>query len=202
MDKAITHKRSTHSNENRHGADGTAIPESTYWKELHSKPSLNKPNRLLRGPDGRELSVQGLFETVLSTTKMSKSNCFSTQTVYVVHGLQLPLLGRPAIAALHLFKQIDAVQLDELSDVQVYTGFPSLFSGLEEFRGWSHGIHLRPNSVSYSLTTPCRVPLETLGIIRKVDKPKDWCVGMVVVPKANGSIRICCYFTRLNDSVL
>ena len=44
--------------------------------------------------------------------------------------------------------------------------------------------------------------METLGIICKVDKSTDWYVGMVVVPKANGSIRICCDFTRLNDSVL
>ena len=199
------------------GADVTAIPETTYQKMLQSKPSLAKPNRLLRGPDGRKLSVQGLFETLLSTTKTLKFDHSSRQTVYVVRGLQLPLLGRPAIAALHLFSQIDAIPPDtrKLSEAQIYTHFSRLFSGLGEFRGRAHRIHLRANAIPYSLTTPRRVPLpmrdrvaaelkrmETLGVIRKVDEPTDWCAGMVVVPKANGSIRICCDLTRLNDSVL
>ena len=44
--------------------------------------------------------------------------------------------------------------------------------------------------------------IETLEIIRKVNEPTDWCAGMVVIPKANGSIRICCDFTHQNNSIL
>ena len=139
----------------------------------------------------------------------------STQTVYVVCGLRLPLLGRPAIDALHLLIQIDAVPTDKLNDAHIYADFPCLFSGLGEFKGRSHRIHLRDNAVPYSLTTPRRVPLprldqvvaelklmETLGIIREVDEPTDWCTGVVVIPKADGSIRICVDFTHLTNSIL
>ena len=43
--------------------------------------------------------------------------------------------------------------------------------------------------------------METLGIISKIDEPTDWCSGMLVVPKANGDVRICLDLTKLNESV-
>ena len=135
---------------------------------------------------------------------MSNSDHSSTQTVYVVRGLQLSLPGRAAIAALHLFSQIDAISPHKLSKAQIYTHFSRLFSGLGKIKGRPHRIHLRPNATPFLLTTPRRVPLpmrnqvaaelrrmETLGITRKVDEPTDWCTGMVVVLKANSSIQIC-----------
>ncbi len=33
--------------------------------------------------------------------------------------------------------------------------------------------------------------MESLGVISKVDKPTQWCAGIVVVPKKAGAIRIC-----------
>ena len=42
--------------------------------------------------------------------------------------------------------------------------------------------------------------MEMLKIIRKVEEPTDWCAGTVVVPKANGDIRICGDSTRLTNS--
>ena len=41
-----------------------------------------------------------------------------------------------------------------------------------------------------------------MGIISKVDEPTEWCAGMVVVPKANGKVRICVDLTKLNESIL
>ena len=43
--------------------------------------------------------------------------------------------------------------------------------------------------------------METLGVISKIQEPTDWCSGMVVVPKADGKVRICVDLTRLNQSV-
>lgn len=43
--------------------------------------------------------------------------------------------------------------------------------------------------------------MEKLGVIARVNEPTDWCVGMVVVPKVNGKVRICVDLTRLNQSV-
>jgi hypothetical protein len=44
--------------------------------------------------------------------------------------------------------------------------------------------------------------MQELGVVSKVTEPTEWCVGMVVVPKPNGQVRICVDLTRLNQSVL
>ena len=43
--------------------------------------------------------------------------------------------------------------------------------------------------------------MESIGVISKVQQPTEWCVGMVVVPKANGKVRTCVDLTKLNESV-
>ena len=43
--------------------------------------------------------------------------------------------------------------------------------------------------------------MEEMGVISKVDQPTEWCAGMVVVPKSNGSIRICIDLKPLNECV-
>ena len=35
-----------------------------------------------------------------------------------------------------------------------------------------------------------------------MDEPTEWCAGMVVVPKANGKVRICVDLTKINESIL
>ena len=85
--------------------------------------------------------------------------------------------------------------------------------GLSSMEGAYH-IKLQPNAEPFALSTPRRIALpllpkvkqelermEKMGVISKVNGPTDWCVGMVVVPKAAGSVRICVDLTRLNRSV-
>jgi len=38
-------------------------------------------------------------------------------------------------------------------------------------------------------------------VISPVDQPTPWCAGMVIVPKQNGSIRVCVDLKPLNASV-
>ena len=38
-------------------------------------------------------------------------------------------------------------------------------------------------------------------MISKIDEPTEWCSPMVVVPKPNGTVRICVDLTKLNESV-
>ena len=40
-----------------------------------------------------------------------------------------------------------------------------------------------------------------MGVIRKVEVPTEWCAPMVVVPKANGQVRICVDLAKLNASI-
>ena len=44
--------------------------------------------------------------------------------------------------------------------------------------------------------------MEETGTISSVDEPTPWCSGVVVVPKANGSIRICVELGWLNECVM
>jgi len=43
--------------------------------------------------------------------------------------------------------------------------------------------------------------MESLGVISPVDQHTPWYAGMVIVPKQNGSIRICVDLKPLNTSV-
>ena len=92
--------------------------------------------------------------------------------------------------------------------------YSELFSGLGK-TDWEYTIKLKPGYVPFALSTPRRVPLllmekvkkelqrmENMGVISRVDKSTNWCSGMVVVPKSDGSVRICVDLTKVNESVL
>ena len=197
------------------GADVTAISDTVYTSTLHSSPPLSRGTRLLRGPDGRTLDVAGSFNTSLSLTSSGDSS--SRHTVYVVRGLKVPLLGRPAITALHVLQTlgtVDAPTSQCYNESYVVDNFPQLLSGLGELKGEPYKIRLRDDAVPFSLSTPRRVSLPLRDavstelqrmvdqdVIRKVDEPTDWCAGMVVVPKPDGRVRLCGDFTNLNLSV-
>ena len=44
--------------------------------------------------------------------------------------------------------------------------------------------------------------MDQMEIISKVDEGTEWCAGVVVIPKANGKVRICVDLTKLNESIL
>ena len=184
----------------------TGAEVSIISDQLHKKissPSLTPVPQTLRGPGNNVLPVKGRF-----SGKLKKENQETEQEIYVAESLHIPLLGRPAIAALGLVQRVKRVQMN--SPIQQ---FPSLFQGLGKLRG-EYTIKLQEGARPYALTTPRRVPIplmkavkqelermEKLGVISRISEPTDWCAGMVVVPKANGKVRICVDLTHLNDSV-
>ena len=75
-------------------------------------------------------------------------------------------------------------------------------------------IELRDDAQPFALSTPRRVAIPLLksvrqeldrmeksGVITKVNQLTEWCASMVVVPKANGRVRICVDLSKLNESV-
>ena len=101
-----------------------------------------------------------------------------------------------------------------LSESSIKQSYPNLFKGLGTL-GDDYTIKHKPNAVPFALHTAHRVPIplckkveeelfrmQTIGVISPVDDPSPWCAGVVVVPKASGSVRICVDLTRLNQSVL
>ena len=129
----------------------------------------------------------------------------------VINGLKNNLLGLPAITALNILCRVDALMCDAHS---VHAKFPTLFKGLGTL-GDEYIIKLKEDAISYSLCTPRNVAIllrekikqeltrmKNNGVISRVTEPTSWCAGMVVVPKRDGSVRICVDFKMLNESVL
>ena len=186
------------------GAEVTAITRSTF-NQIQSV-TLEKPKKTLRGPDRKPLSILGTI-----TVTLSHQGKESRQTVYVIEDLEHNLLGLPAIKALQILAFLQEVIQEPQEVTQQY---PKLFSGLGTLQGDFH-IRLKPDAKPFALHTSRNVPLplrkkvkaelermESLGVISKVDEPTPWCAGMVVVPKRDGSVRICVDLKPLNTNVL
>lgn len=71
----------------------------------------------------KELSVEGQFLTHLTYKERS-----SVETVIAVSGLQMPLLGRPAIAQLQLIQRLGTLS-EQSKDLWPLEEFPQLFCG-------------------------------------------------------------------------
>ena len=91
--------------------------------------------------------------------------------------------------------------------------YPKLFNGLGLLSS-PYKIRVKEDARPYALSTPRRIAIpllpkvreelsrmESMDVIERVTEPTDWCSGMVVVPKANGKVRICVDLTKLNQSV-
>ena len=131
----------------------------------------------------------------------------------MVKGLHKPLLGRPAIDKLRLVSRVSSINHANQSPMNPMEKFPNLFKGLGKLQD-DYKIQLKEGAKPYALSTPQRVAIllmkpvkqelqrmEALGVIAKVQDPTEWCTGMVVVPKANGKVRICVDLINLNQSV-
>ena len=129
----------------------------------------------------------------------------------MIRGLKTNLLGLPAITSLQLVCRINKIICDAQT---IHAKFPSLFRGLGTL-GDAYTIKLKEDTVPYSLYTPRNVAIplrvkvkselnrmEANGIISRVTEPTSWCAGMVVIPKKEGSVRICIDLKPLNQSVL
>ena len=185
------------------GAEVTAVSKQVY--QGLEKQKLQSPTKILYGPTRNPLRVLGQFKTKVSNQ--------STTIEQQVEGLKSNLLGLPAIMGLNLVARIESIDV-AVSDKSLKEGFPKVFTGLGNL-GEHYTIQLKPNSEPYALFVPRCVPLplrekvlqelnrmEWMGVISKVGEPTAWCAGTVVVPKRNGSIRICVDLKPLNENVM
>ena len=202
------------------GAQVSVMPESVY-KESYG--TLSKPDRELVGAGDVPLTTVGFAPMTLALNQT-----VIEERVYVVKGASKLLLGIPAIRSLglihelpgtysvkavHHIPSIDNTPLPSRTKKNIVKQYPMLFQGLGKLEG-EHTIHLKEGATPFCLTTPRRIPLPLmkkvkeeiermlqLDVIEPVDEPTEWCSPIVVVPKANGSVRICVDLTKLNQAV-
>ena len=161
------------------GAEVTAISQESFQRL--GQLSLKKSMKVVYGPAKQKLDVIGQFEEVISYGRNS-----SKQTIFVIRGLKVTLLGFPSITAPKILKQVDAVKTEEINIKQQ---FPKVFSGLGDF-GKQYHIQLKEGSAPYCLYTPRNVAIplkekvqveqdkmEKMGVISKVNEPTQWCAG-------------------------
>ena len=190
------------------GAEVTAISRATYL--CIKKPKLSIPEKTLYGPSRQPLNTLRQFRG-----KFSYRGVDVMQNIYVVEGLNINLLGLPAITALNFAVRVDATEstTPTSTKTEIEKQFPSLFRGLGNI-GDEYEIRIKQDAKPHSIYTPRHVPMplrpkvqeelnrmESLGVISKIDEPQEWCAGMVVVPKKGGNIRICVDLKPLNTNV-
>ena len=98
---------------------------------------------------------------------------------------------------------------------KIHNTFGNVFNGIGYFKG-TFSLQLRPNSksyqvlprhVAYELQKPFKEELEQLqemDIIAPlgIDETAEWCNSFVLVPKANGKVRLCLDPAQLNQALL
>ena len=107
-----------------------------------------------------------------------------------------------------LLSSIDEIQID----TDWRSEFPKLLRGLGTMESEAR-IILDGEVIPYAQSVPHRVAaakrqplldelqrMESLGVIKKVEEPTDWCASCIVVPKKDGKLRLCIDFTRLNKA--
>ena len=185
-------------------ADVTAIPAS-----IHSQRGfpLQATPRKLYGASRSELKVLGMFKTRLQANRHT-----ADMEVYVVNDLHMPLLGKPAITKLGLISyHTDTFTVRNMDDLQRH--YLKLMRPLGDLMEPYNAV-LREDVRPYSLTVPRRIAIPLLpqvkselermlrlDVMRPITQPTDWCAGIVVVPKRNGTIRICVDLTHLNKAI-
>lgn len=102
------------------GAEVSAIPTDVF--EAIGQPTLQKPTKMLCGPDKSPLKVLGC-----ATVQLTHKQTTITHRIYVIQHLSNNLLGLPAITALSILVKIDDIHSKENT---ILSKFQDLFQGL------------------------------------------------------------------------
>ncbi|KAK2718758.1 hypothetical protein QYM36_005932 [Artemia franciscana] len=182
-----------------------------FSNKLARKPALLPTADVLTSYTGEQLKVLGTANLKVQY----KNQTPQTHTFHVVCTDRAPILSRQTSERLQLIKFVLSISnpapirpviqklLNEFSDV---------FEGIGTLPGTCK-IYLKEGAIP-TIQPPKRVPfalqamfkeeldrLELLGVIEKVTKPTQWVNSLVLVRKADGSLRICLDPVDLNRAI-
>ena len=166
---------------------------------------LTPVQKALKGPGNTPLTVLGSF-----TAQLQHRDAVIEETIFVLEDQDCNLLSRYACSKLGLIARLNSVAETPPNFKQE---FPQLFKGLGKLNT-PYDIALKADAEPHCIYAPRKIPhpllpqvkaeLERMlheGVISPVSRPTSWCAGIVVVPKPNGSVRICVDLTHLNKAV-
>ena len=182
------------------GADISVINGHTL-DLLGLRGSLQQAEMKVLDAGGCELEDEGRVEV-----RMDYGGLRRRGVVHVVEKAPQNLLGIPELEGFKLVARVGGAR-------KIEERFPRLYGPLGLLPD-KFSIKLKEGAIPFSLAVPRRLPLglkeatekelermEALGVIEKVEEPREWCAGMVVAPKSSGGVRVCVDLTVLNKSV-
>ena len=186
------------------GAQVNVLPKSQYNKLL-KRPKLLKSSTKLKAYNGSSIPVAG--KCIVTVTHGGKS----TSVLCVVAEIDaVPILGLKTSASLRLIERVMSVE--NLKVPAYVSEYADCFGELGTLPKMHH-ITI-DQSVKPVVHAPRRIPvvikeklkttidkMERLNVIEKITEPTDWVSSMVVVEKANGSLRICLDPKDLNKAI-
>ena len=171
-----------------------SIISKTEYDGMKAKPLLMPTQMNLTGVDAN-IDLSGYFNAEIK--RANQDQCVTQ--IYVANHKTDNLLSRTASVKLNLIKRLDSV---------------SIFDGLGLMKCEPLKIVLKDDAVPYNLTTPWCIshPLAPKveeeiqhmlkeGVIVPVDKETDWCLPLVPALKANGKVRPCVDYKKLNKTI-
>jgi hypothetical protein len=181
----------------------TAAPVSVIPVELYNKHfshvKLHKDDLGLRSFTQNAIPVRGSMEVPVRYSYMQQS---AKLTLYVVEGPAC-LLGRQWLKVIRLnWPSLFAVRTDSSLD-GILNKYADVFGGtLGTIKDFKADIQVQPDAkprfhkprnLPYALRDKVAAELDALearGVMSKINR-SDWAAPLVVVPKANGGLRLC-----------
>ncbi|GBL54047.1 hypothetical protein AVEN_188016-1 [Araneus ventricosus] len=191
------------------GAEVNVLPLSIF-NLFKSQSKMRKCNVVLKAFGGATIKPVGSISLNCSVDNL---NCV-IDFIIVANPQVRPLLGINECVKLDLIHFVNDIEIPNKNKLDQYMNMAfsskdefiqnnvELFEGVGKFKGTCK-INIK-NDATPVVRPPRRVPLtvkpklelklkelEAQGIIAKVDQPKEWVSNIVIIEKANGTIRIC-----------
>ena len=178
--------------------------------------SYNSAKKKLHAYGGRELEVEGQFQSEVSVAKakivadftvVKTGRCllgYSTATDLGI--LRVDLAGTLGTG--------NCNTVDDTLVGQLKAKYPSVFHGIGKLKGYQLKLHVDPSvtpvvqkmrRVPFSLKDKVNAKVNELlekDIIEKVEGPTAWVSPVVVAPNASGDIRLCVDMRRANKAII
>ena len=197
------------------GSHVNVLPLRIYEKVKTPDLNLKASDIKLSAYNNNKLTVVG--EIMMNT----KFNHMSAEVPYlVIDTKDKPILGLKICSDLNIIKKVHLLdksknlEINFKSKDEIISEYKDVFTGLGKFPGKPYKIHLKDDAVPVTYS-PRRVPkhlherlkstlnrLEQAKIISKCEEPSEWQHPLVIVEKADQTLRLCLDPKDLNKQIL